>query len=85
VNKTTDGKVFVGFLALILRSYLLRKVKDNPETKHLSIDKALLELRKIKAITFDDTSQILMPVTKLQRTILDAIGVSLERLKMAFA
>jgi transposase len=84
LNKTTDGKVFVGFLALILRSYLLRKVKDNPETKHLTLNKALLELRKIRSVTFEDASRALMPLTKLQRTILDAIGISHELLKKSF-
>jgi len=85
VNTTTDGKVFVGFLALILRSYLLGKIKDNAQTKHLTLDKALRELRKIKSITFEDLSRTLVPVTKLQRTILEAIGLSQDDLKKSFA
>jgi len=84
VNKTTEGKVFVGFLALILRSYLLRAIKLNEQTKHLTLYKALRELRKIKSVAFEDSSRILMPLTKLQRTILDALGLSQDKLKESF-
>jgi transposase len=84
LNKTTDGKVFIGFLALILRSYLMKKVKGYKETKNLTIEKVLLELRKIKVVTFADLSKILTPLTKLQKTILNAIGVSTEKLQNAF-
>jgi transposase len=66
MNSTTDDKAFVGFLALILRSYLSGKAKDAPETKSLATEKVLLELRKIKAVTFSDSSRSIMPLTKLQ-------------------
>jgi transposase len=85
VNQTTDGKVFIGFLALILRSYLISKIKDNPDIKHITLEKALIEFRKIKAITFEDLSRMLMPLTKLQRTILEAIGVSPSKLQDSFS
>ena len=81
VNQTTDGKVFVGFLALIMRSYLISKIKDDTDIKHITLEKALIEFRKIKAITFEDSSRMLMPMTKLQRTILEAIGVSPNKLQ----
>jgi transposase len=84
LNNTTDGKVFVGFLALILRSYLMRKVKGDKDTKNLTIGKVLLELRKIKVVTLSDLSKILTTLTKLQKTILYAIGISPEKLQNAF-
>jgi transposase len=79
-NKTTEGKIFVGFLALILRSYMLRVVKDNPQTKHLSFDKVLIELRKIKSVTLSDLREMLIPLTKLQKTILSTLSVAVEKL-----
>jgi len=79
-NQTTDGKFFARFLALILRSYLLRKVKESPGTKHLTLEKVLIELRKIKTITFEDATRMLLPLTKLQRTILDALNLSTNEL-----
>jgi transposase len=81
MNSTTDGKVFVGFLALILRSYLSGKIKDEPETKSLTIKKVLLELRKIKTVTFSDFSRSIMPLTKLQKLILDALGLTQKDLQ----
>jgi len=84
VNNTMNGKVFVGFLALILRSYLLCKIKGNQDTKQITLEKVLMEFRKIKAITFEDLSRMLMPLTKMQRTILEVIGVSPNKLQDAF-
>jgi transposase len=77
-NSTTEGKLFVGFIALILRAYLLRKIKDGTNTKRLIFDKVLIELRKIKMLTLTDSSEILMPLTKFQKIILAALGVSVD-------
>jgi transposase len=75
INKTTEGKVFVGFLALILRTFLLNKIRINPESKKMTFDKVLMELKKIKAITMTDMKNILMPLTKTQKTILSALAI----------
>jgi transposase len=84
LNKTTDGKVFVGFLALILRCYLMKKVKGNKDTKSLTLEKVLLELRKIKTVTLADLSKVIMPLTKLQKIILSAIDVPAEGMENAY-
>jgi transposase len=83
-NQTTDGKMFVGFLALILRSFLLGKLKGDKKTKHLTLEKTLIEFRKIKSITFEDLTRMLMPLTKRQRTILEVIGISPKKLIDSF-
>ncbi|GHV38561.1 hypothetical protein FACS1894187_17510 [Synergistales bacterium] len=75
INKTTDGKVFVGFLALILRSCLLKKVKAQTETKRMTLDKVLIELKKIKVITMLDMHKIITPLTKTQKDILAALAI----------
>jgi hypothetical protein len=80
VNRTADGKVFVGFLALVLRSRLLDRIKGCKETGRLSLEKALIELRKIRVAACGGSCRLLAPITKLQRTILGAIGVSPEKL-----
>jgi len=79
-NKTTEGKLFIGFLALILRSYMRRIIKKTPQTKQLTFEKILIELRKIKLVTLSDMSEVLIPLTKLQNTILSILGVSPESL-----
>jgi len=79
-NKTTQGKMFVGFLSLILRSVMLRKIKENVQTKHLTFEKILIELKKIKAVSLTDMSEILLPLTKLQKTVLSVLDVSIDGL-----
>jgi transposase len=79
-KKTMEGKMFIGFLALILRSYMSRMIKNDSQTKHLTFDKILIELRKIKSVTLSDMREMLIPLTKLQKTILSILGVSLEAL-----
>jgi transposase len=80
MNRTTDGKVFVGFIALIIRSHMLNMIKNATETKQFTMKKILMELRKIKSITFEDSRRIVMPLTKLQRVILECIGVPHQKL-----
>jgi len=74
-HKTTEGKMFVGFLALILRSSMLCKMKSDSQIKHLTLEKVLIELRKIKTVTLTDLTEILIPLTKMQKTILSSFGV----------
>jgi transposase len=75
INPTTEGKVFVGFLALILRSFLLNKIKTNAESKKMTFDKVLMELKKIKTVTMTDMQKILIPLTKTQKTILSVLDI----------
>jgi len=81
-NRTLEGKVFVGFLALVLCSYMQRVLRASVEIKHLSFDKVLLELEKIRVVTLADQTQAVTPLTKLQRTILEALKVPLDTLSM---
>jgi len=79
-NRTTQGKLFIGFLSLILRSDLLRRIKSDNLTKHLTFEKILIELRKIKTVTLSDQSQTLIPLTKMQKTILSVLDVPFDSL-----
>ena len=54
----------------------MARIKATPEIKHLTLDKVTRELKKIRTAVFSDYSRLLMPVTKLQRTILEALGLS---------
>jgi len=57
-NSTLEGKVFVGFLALILRSYVMRVLRCGVGTRRLSFDKVFLELEKIRVVTLADQTRI---------------------------
>jgi len=67
--------MFLGFVALIPRSHLEKKIKGDAATKRFTVDKVLRELRKIKLVVFQDLSRKVMTLTNLRKTILAAIGI----------
>ena len=77
-QKTSEGKIFVGFLALILRSYMLNTIKNNPQTKLLTFEKVMIELRKIKSVIFSNMKEVLTPLTSLQKDIMAVLGIKKE-------
>jgi transposase len=79
-TRTLEGKLFVGFLALVLRSYMWCLVRGNVELKRLTFEKVLLELEKICVVSMSDMRQVLLPLTKLQKTILTTFKVPIEAL-----
>ena len=65
-----DGKMFVAFIALILRSYIYNKLKDYLALKSLSLAQIFDELRMIKVVNVNDGMLLHNPITKKQREIL---------------
>ena len=78
--KTTEGKVFVGFLALILQSHMRWLLKKDATVKSLTFKKVLIELRKIKKVVMSDLREVLIPLTKLQKMILCSLCVPVDPL-----
>jgi hypothetical protein len=76
LNETTDGKLFVAFLALILRTQLLNHLTALPRKSRPTGTEAILELKKIKALTFNGKSVYLGTLTAAQKKILAAIGLA---------
>jgi len=79
-DKTAEGKMFVAFFALILRSCMQNKLRDYLSETGLSFSSALKELRKLKYIHTRDGEKLLSPITKKQREILTTCGLSVEDL-----
>ena len=79
-NKTTDGKVFTAFISLILRSYMLNAIKNNPETKKLSFEKVQTELKHIQSVIMSGMKETLTTLTGLQKTILSVLKVNAKLL-----
>jgi transposase len=67
---TTEGKMFVGFLALILRCYMLQTIKNKSEKDTMTFEKVMLELKKINSISLSNGQEILTTLTKTQKEIL---------------
>jgi transposase len=79
-QNTSEGKVFVGFLALILRSHILKTIKNDSDTKDLTFDQVMLELRKIKAVMMSNGKEIIKPLTSKQKIILATLKIGIDKI-----
>ena len=70
---TVRGTIFVLFIALILRSMIVRAMNLSGLTKKYSIERMFLELEKLQIIKKDDGSFEELERTKKQRDILTAL------------
>jgi len=78
--KTSEGKLFIGFIALIIRSSMLNRLRNNEATKKLTFEKVLIELKKIRSVIMSDLSENLMTLTKTQKNILEVFNVDMNDL-----
>jgi transposase len=76
-DTTTQGKMFVKFIALILYMKMSKTMKENEMFDKLTIREVLLELRKIKKTFIDENTNILNEITKKQRQILECFKLEL--------
>ena len=76
---SAQGKLFVAFLALIVRSYLLHQLRPYMRHNNLTLRKALLELDKMKSLRLPGRNQhrLLNPPTRRQREIYEALQLFL--------
>lgn len=79
-DETTDGKMFIAFFALILRSCMQNKLRSYLSETGISFSTVLKELRKLKYVHTRDGKKLLSPITKKQRDILNACGLSVDDL-----
>jgi transposase len=77
---TTDGKLFCGFVALVLRSAFATKLAQDKDTAKMTVPEALGHLSKLKRITYGNGSVSHTAVTKAQKAILEAVGITPEEL-----
>lgn len=79
-DQTTEGKMFVAFFALIIRSFMLKKLRAYFSETGATFATVIKELCKIKYVQTKDGKKLLSPITKKQRDILNACGLSAEDL-----
>ena len=77
-SETLKGKIFVAFISLIVRSYMLNTLKDFKKSTNFTQKKIFTELDKIKVLELSPKSkpQLLNPLTKTQRELLCALNIS---------
>jgi len=77
---TTDGKLFCGFISLVLHMAIREALSSTKETEKMSVEAALRELSKLKRITYPNGSIQHTAITKTQRLVLSALGIKPEEL-----
>lgn len=77
-QKTTDGKIFVTFISLILRSWLNSKLYEYKKRTHLSLKKIILKMSDIQYLRSKNEVRFLKSLTKEQKDILDIFLVNIE-------
>ena len=78
---TTDGKLFLAFMALIAVSELQRRLRKMMREKSWSKDTVIAELEKIKVVSTSDGRRLMNPITKTQRLIFEAFALSVDDLR----
>ena len=79
-SATASGKLFCGFLALIILMYIREALNSDAKTQGISVESAIKELKKLKRIIYPDGSVQHTTVTKKQREILQALDIAADNL-----
>jgi len=70
------NKLFVGFISLIIVSYIHKVMKEKDLYNNMSMEKLFITLSKLKKTTING-SQIMRPLSREQREILSSFSISL--------
>jgi transposase len=79
-DRTTEGKTFVAFIALILRSILYVRKSDNDNTKNLTVVKILNKLNMVAKMIINGDIHF-STLSKTQREIFEAMGIPIDFLE----
>lgn len=74
---SVEGRAFLAFLALILRSEIEKRMRDGEVLHKVTVPELLAQLRKIKAVRTATGKRILLEISKRSRTLLEAMKVPL--------
>lgn len=77
-TKTVYGKMFIAFLTLIVKSVMMKNLKNYMQQKHYSLPKIIAELDKIRIIyspVSPNGYRLFNPLTKTQKEILENLNV----------
>jgi len=72
-----EGRIFIGFIALILQSHIHKTMKEKGLYKNFTREKLLCELKKIKRIQFASGKTIITEISKKQKEIFTAFAIPL--------
>ena len=79
-----EGKMFIAFIGLILRTYAHNKLRDYLDANRpISMAQVFDEMRMIKTVKTKNGMLLHNPITKKQRTILEQFDIDGERIAAA--
>lgn len=74
------GRLFVGFIALILHSWINKRMKDTQLYRKWTQEEVMMELKKLKRIDLDSGTSLLTEISKKQNMIFKAFQIRLPSL-----
>lgn len=79
-NQALKGRLFICFIALILQSWINKKMKDAGLYKKYTQEELLYELKKLKCLMFSSRKKVLNEVSKAQKRIFDLFEIPIPTL-----
>jgi transposase len=80
-DATTDGKLFLAFIALIVTCHIQTRIGSLLKEKSWSKNTVINHLDKIRIVTTCDGGRLMNPITKAQRLILKHLSLTEEDIK----
>ena len=76
-SQSTQGKIFVSFIALTIQAYMFKQLKAYLQKERIPLRKVLLELDKIKTNQYPGNQpRLLNPPSKTQKMIYEMLELS---------
>ena len=75
---TTNGRLFVKFIALIQHSKIMNIIKNDEKLKKYSLCEIMSELKKLKRNCFDKNDPFLSELTKEQKNIFKTFNIDVD-------
>ena len=79
-RESMEGRLFISFLALILSSWIYKRMREKDLTKTYTIDEVMCEIKKLKIIELQEGRQVLTEITKNQRDLFKQLANSVPEL-----
>ena len=79
-NDHNEGRLFINFISFIIYSEISKVMQEKKIFMNYSVNEMIHELRKLKIMTIDKSSPFLNEITKKQRNIFKAFGITEELL-----
>ncbi len=75
-----EGRLFIGFISLILYSYISKIMRENDLFKKYTEEQLMRELKKIRLIQFDKNHKIVTELTKKQKDIFKYFNIPIPEM-----